>query len=222
MTFERRQVLAGAFALGTGASAPGWLLRKGPPRAIPADTAPAVPAAAAAPVAADMPPLLAQALASLDAHERRIVHRDRIGLVDFSKPSGEARFQLVDVAGGKVEHEWLVSHGRGSDPANTGMVQRFSNVPDSNASSRGAYLTANSYVGKHGRSRRLLGLDPANSNALERAIVLHGADYVSKDMARAQNRVGRSLGCFAVAQEVRDLMLDTLGEGRLLYCGQVA
>ena len=216
MTFERRQVLAGAMAFTAGAGTPDWLA----PRPLTAPTP--APPVAAAPRAADAPPLLAEALAALDTHGRRIVHRDRIGLVDYSKPSGEARFQMVDVAGGRIEHEWLVAHGRGSDPANTGMVERFSNVPESNASSRGAYLTANAYYGKHGRSRRLIGLDPANSIALERAIVLHGADYVSESMARTQNRVGRSLGCFAVAQDVRDLMLDALGEGRLLYCGKSA
>ncbi|MGX7895753.1 murein L,D-transpeptidase catalytic domain family protein [Tsuneonella sp. HG222] len=221
MDFQRRHVLAGAIALTAGASAPLW--------SRPADGR-ALATAAGAPEnllpaayrKADMPPLLREAMAALDRHDRRVVLRDRIGVVDFTRPSGEPRFQIVDVESGEITHAWLVSHGRGSDPANTGMVQAFSNVPESNASSRGAYLTANAYVGKHGRSRRLLGLDPENSNALERAIVLHGADYVSDDMARDQNRVGRSLGCFAVAQDVRDLMLDQLGEGRLLYCGQVA
>ena len=72
------------------------------------------------------------------------------------------------------------------------------------------------------RSRRLIGLDPENSLALDRAIVLHGADYVSETMARDTGRVGRSLGCFAVAQDVRDTMIGTLGEGRLLYCGKAA
>jgi hypothetical protein len=213
MTFERRHFLAGAIALTAGASAP--LLAQ--PRRAPPQPENLLPAQYRA---AEMPPLLAEALESLDRHGRRIVHRDRIGLVDFTKDSGERRFQVVNVGSGAVEHEWHTSHGRGSDPSDTGMVQSFSNVPDSNASSRGAYLTANEYYGKHGRSRRLLGLDPENDMALERAIVLHGADYVSPEMARNTGRVGRSLGCFAVAQDVRDTMLDLMGEGRLLYCGK--
>lgn len=215
MNTNRRHVLAGAIALTAGASAP--LLarpRRTRQAAPPADLLPAQYRTAA------LPPLGAEALAALDSHDRRIVRRDRIGLVDFSLHSGERRFLIVNVESGAIEHEWHTSHGRGSDPANTGMVQRFSNIEGSNASSRGAYLTANEYYGKHGRSRRLIGLDPENDRALERAIVLHGADYVSPAMASDTGRVGRSLGCFAVAQQVRDTMLDVLGEGRLLYCGK--
>lgn len=213
MPFDRRHFLVAAIATTAAASAP--LLARPRRERVP------VPLPAA-PKQAAMPPLLGEALAALDRHDRRVVHRDRIALVDYSRGSGEKRFQLIDVEGGTVEQDWLVSHGRGSDPADTGLVQQFSNVPDSNATSRGAYLTANAYVGKHGRSRRLLGLDPENDNALERAIVLHGADYVSLAMASAQGRVGRSLGCFAVAQDVRDLALTRLGEGRLLYAGKPA
>ena len=220
MKFERRQVLAGAVALTAVASAP--LLAQ------PRRTATAQPLAQPENLlpaeyrASEMPPLLQEALAALDRHGRRIVHRDRIGLVDFSKNSGERRFQIVDIASGEVMHDWHTSHGRGSDPRNTGMVQSFSNVPNSYASSRGAYLTANEYYGKHGRSRRLIGLDPENDMALERAIVLHGADYVSPRMASDTGRVGRSLGCFAVAQDVRDEMIEVLGDGRLLYCSKAA
>ena len=217
MNIDRRHMLAGAIALTAGASAP---LLASPRRIIPAP-APQnlLPAEYRK---ADVPPMVAEALEALETHGRRIVHRDRIGVVDFTKNSGERRFQIVNVESGEIEHEWHTSHGRGSDPSDTGMVQRFSNVPESNASSRGAYLTANEYYGKHGRSRRLIGLDPENNLALERAIVLHGADYVSEAMARDTGRVGRSLGCFAVAQDVRDTMIETLGEGRLLYCGKAA
>ena len=218
MNIDRRHMLAGAIVLTAGASAP---LLATPRRVTPAAPPPQnlLPAEYRK---AELPPMVAEALEALETHGRRIVHRDRIGVVDFTKNSGERRFQIVNVESGEIEHEWHTSHGRGSDPSDTGMVQRFSNVPESNASSRGAYLTANEYYGKHGRSRRLIGLDPENNLALERAIVLHGADYVSEAMARDTGRVGRSLGCFAVAQDVRDLMLEALGEGRLLYCGKSA
>lgn len=213
MNIQRRHVLAGAMAMTAGASAP--LLAR--PRRIAPAPQNLLPAEYRR---AELPPMVAEALESLEKHGRRVVHRDRIGVVDFSRHSGERRFQIVNVESGEIEHSWHTSHGRGSDPANTGMVQHFSNVPNSYASSRGAYLTANEYYGKHGRSRRLIGLDPENDLALERAIVLHGADYVSPAMARDTGRVGRSLGCFAVAQDVRDTMIETLGEGRLLYCGK--
>jgi hypothetical protein len=85
----------------------------------------------------------------------------------------------VNLADGRTRSH-LVAHGRGSDPAHTGWLERFSNEPRSNATSAGAYKTGSLYVGAHGRSMRLEGLDPTNSNALSRAIVVHGAWYVNE------------------------------------------
>jgi hypothetical protein len=165
----------------------------------------------------DQPVLLPRAMAALDTHGSSIRHRDLIGLVDFGAHSRVPRLQIVDVGNGRVLTTHLVAHGRGSDPSNTGFVQRFSNRPGSNASSRGSYRTGNAYYGKHGRSRRLHGLDPENSNAASRAIVIHSADYVSRRMARSQGRVGRSLGCFTVPETDIGDVLAKLGEGRLLF-----
>ena len=81
-----------------------------------------------------------------------------------------------------------VAHGRGSDPANSGWAEHFSNRPGSNASSQGSFLTGDTYVGKHGRSRRLHGLDPQNNLAASRGIVIHSASYVDPGLALAQVR----------------------------------
>jgi len=170
----------------------------------------------------ELPPLIAEALAALDQHSWRIPHRDRIAVVDFTLPSREPRMHLVDVASGQVERSWLVAHGSGSDPKATGMVQSFSGQPGSYATSRGAYLTANTYVGEHGLSRRLIGLDPDNYWAMDRAIVIHGADYVSHTMARQQGRIGRSQGCFAFAPEEVVEVMQELGEGRMIYAGKLS
>ena len=148
--------------------------------------------------------------------------RDKIGLVDFSLASSERRFSFIDLEGGRIEHMWLVAHGKGSDLANTGYLQRFSNEPGSNASSRGSYVTATPYYGKHGRSQRLIGLDPENSAALDRAIVLHGASYVDPTWIDARGRIGRSFGCFAVEDREINRVMGALGEGRLLYAGKSA
>ena len=83
------------------------------------------------------------------------------------------------------------------------------------ASSEGAFKTAEFYTGKHGRSMRLDGLDPGNSNARDRAIVIHSAWYVSGAMAAATGRIGRSEGCFAFSESDLPKMLDRLGPGRL-------
>ncbi len=188
---------------------------------VPAEPEPQ-PLAELAPVRKDLPPLIEEALAALEAHAGQIPHQDTIGVVDFSLPSRQPRFFLVDVATGQVERSWLVAHGKGSDPNATGMVERFWNPPGSNASSRGAYVTADTYVGQHGPSRRLIGLDTDNYMAMDRAIVIHGADYVSKSMAARQGRIGRSQGCFAFEPDEVGEVMAALGEGRMIYASKIA
>ena len=110
------------------------------------------------------PGLLQSALVALERHRAHIVHRDVIGVADFSLPSRTFRFHLVSLADGTADSH-LVAHGRGSDPQHTGWLEHFSNEPHSNATSSGAYLTGEPYVGAHGRSMRLEGLDPTNLRA---------------------------------------------------------
>lgn len=175
------------------------------------------PRAFAAVRSGDQPALLPRAMAALNSHASSIPHRDVIGIVDFAAPSRAPRFHLVDIANGRVIATNHVAHGRGSDPSNSGWVERFSNRPGSNASSQGSFLTGDTYSGKHGRSRRLFGLDQENNLAAPRGIVIHAADYVSPDFALAQGRVGRSQGCFAVSNRAISDVLTRLGPGRLLF-----
>lgn len=165
----------------------------------------------------EVPALLPRAMAALDAHAGSILQRDRIGIVNFAAHSRLPRFQLVDVASGKVLRTMLVAHGSGSDPANSGWTERFSNRPGSNASCQGSFVTDETYYGKHGRSRRLRGLDPGNDLAEPRAIVIHAADYVDAGRAASQGRIGRSQGCFALSRDDIDDVLQALGPGRLLF-----
>ncbi|QIQ86363.1 murein L,D-transpeptidase catalytic domain family protein [Erythrobacter sp.] len=209
MTLDRRGLLGAALVAGAGLIAPAPLAN--PVLRAASPPPPSGPGNAAQPLA------LRRALAALERHSGRIAERDRIGLADFAQHSGEMRFMLVDVAAGRIEKSYFVSHGRGSDPRNSGFVQRFSNRHGSHASSRGSFLTGDAYVGKHGRSRRLHGLEEDNDNAFARAIVVHGADYVDSDMARRHGRVGRSLGCFAFERSQIGEILERLGPGRLLF-----
>ena len=165
------------------------------------------------------PQLLRKALAALDRHAKSIRHRDRIAIVDFSAPSSEPRLHFLDVESGRAAR-LLVAHGSGSDPHHTGYAKRFSNASGSNASSEGAFMTGDYYVGKHGRSQRLAGLDPTNDHAMERAIVIHGAWYANEDMIAAHGKLGRSQGCFAVGETCLKAMFDHLGTGRLLYAAR--
>lgn len=160
--------------------------------------------------------LLERARQAMDTHASALRRRDRIALIDFSEASSERRMHLLDLEAGKAT-QLLVSHGSGSDPGHTGFVQSFSNAVGSNASSRGAYVTSSYYVGKHGRSQRLDGLDATNDNALQRAIVLHSAWYANPDMLRTHGMLGRSQGCFAVGEGVLDDVFAFLGEGRMIY-----
>ena len=160
--------------------------------------------------------LMKRAMAALQQHRGSVQALDRIGVVDFSRPSRDPRFFLVDLASGRAQ-ALLVAHGRGSDPAHKGWLERFSNVDGSEASCAGAFVTGGEYVGKHGRSRRLIGLDPSNNNAERRAIVIHAAAYVGEDVVARQGKLGRSQGCFAFSSSDIGSVMERLGPGRLIY-----
>ena len=210
-TFSRRELLRGGTLVATGIVA-------GPALAqinvgIPGLGRPTATAMPATPMTI-RPDLFRRALAALQRHG------DRIALVDFDLPSSQPRFHIVDLASGQ-SRSLLVAHGRGSDPGHTGWLTRFSNEVGSAASSEGTYVTGNIYVGQHGRSRRLYGLDNTNSNVEPRAIVVHSAWYVGRDMISQHGKLGRSEGCFALSAADLEDTLATLGEGRMIYADKV-
>jgi hypothetical protein len=159
--------------------------------------------------------LLNKAILYFDTNKDHITNKKFITVVDFSKASGKQRFFIVDMATGKVEPH-VVAHGSGSDPSNTGIAKRFSNTEGSNMSSLGYVLTGETYSGKHGNSLRLDGLSTTNSNMRERAVVIHGASYVSE----GRSVQGRSWGCFALPENAKDAVIAKLKGGSLIYAGQ--
>ncbi len=161
-----------------------------------------------------------RALAAMSRNIGKIKYRDVIGICDFDNPSSAPRFHLLDVASGKLD-SLLVAHGRGSDPSHSGWLKRFSNDFGSAASSSGAYVTAEEYVGQHGRSRRIDGLDPTNSNARARAVVIHGAWYAERNMIALHGKLGRSEGCFAFGGGDLAQVMSRLGPGRLIYADKI-
>lgn len=194
------------------------------PPARPVERAPWAPvsarpmATAAAPAGLD-PMLFARARAALDRHG--IARRDFIGIADFSKDSGVARFHVVHLLSGTVESHH-VAHGRGSDPDHSGYVERFSNVIGSEATSNGAYTTGSYYQGKYGLSMKVDGLDPTNSNALARAIVIHNAWYAEPDMLAQHGKLGRSEGCFAFSRRSQWDVMHRLEGGRMIFADKLA
>jgi hypothetical protein len=167
------------------------------------------------------PRLLARARAAFDRHRSQLAATDVVAIADFSRPSHDHRFYLLDTASGRVSNH-LVAHGRGSDPAHSGYVERFSNAIGSEASSQGGYRTGDFYQGKYGRSLRLSGLDWSNSNAETRAIVVHHAWYAEPDQLAQYGKLGRSEGCFALPYNSLQQVLARLGPGRFLYADKLA
>ena len=164
--------------------------------------------------------VMVRALASFGRHRAAVRHADVIAIADYSRPSRDRRFHIVNLTSGATT-SLLVAHGRGSDPAHSGWLQKFSNADGSYASSAGAFVTGDDYVGKHGQSKRLVGLDASNCNAFDRAIVIHSAPYVSETMVRDLGKLGRSQGCFTVTAGDLQQVLTRLGSGRFLYSDKV-
>jgi hypothetical protein len=165
-------------------------------------------------------PIIAAARAGLERAGSNVVHRDVVGVADFSQHSAIPRLHLVDMTRGSVQTLW-VAHGRGSDPEKTGWLSRFSNALGSDATSEGAFVTGDYYVGGHGPSMHLIGLDPTNSNAESRKIVVHAAWYVGPEILRTRGMLGRSEGCFAVSAFDLPTVLARLAPGHLLVAGRV-
>ena len=155
---------------------------------------------------------LTTALLYFDANLAKIKNQDYLSVIDFRQFSGNKRFYIINMKTGEV---WAirVAHGKGSDPDHDGYANSFSNVSGSNASSVGFYMTSTTYDGSHGYSLSLDGLSSTNSNVRSRAIVVHGADYVSE----ADVIQGRSWGCPAVAMENRTKLIDMIKNGSIIY-----
>lgn len=157
--------------------------------------------------------LLHEAVLYYDAHLDQIKNQRLVGIIDFKQHNSKERFYIIDMESGRVE-SYLTAHGKNSDPDNDGYATKFSNTPDSLMSSLGFYMTAETYYGQNGYSLRLDGLSSTNSNARQRAIVIHGADYV-----KPGKKIGRSYGCPALEMRYHQDLIDQLKGGSLLYAG---
>jgi len=178
-------------------------------------------------VAAQASGLDARSTAILEIARREVARagdvlwrRDVAGVADFGAHSALPRFHFANLENGTVR-SFRVAHGTGSDPEHDGWLKWFSNQPGSNATSRGAYVSWEWYAGKYGTSVRLEGLDPDNSFAFDRAIVMHPAEYASQAHLDRWGRLGRSNGCLALAPEDFNEALAQLSGGRLLFADRL-
>jgi len=141
--------------------------------------------------------------------------RPYITIIDFTLPSYKKRLWLIDVSNNQIMYHTYVAHGR-----NTGDVaaEHFSNTPQSYQSSLGFYITGRTYQGKNGYSMYLEGLEEGiNDKARERAIVMHGAWYVSEAMIKKFGRLGRSYGCPSVPVQIHKELIDTISDNTVLF-----
>jgi len=144
-----------------------------------------------------------------------IKKKNILTIIDYSKPSDEDRFFVIDLENKKLLFKCLVAHGKNSGES---IAASFSNQSGSLKSSPGFFLTAETYVGENGYSLRLDGLEKGiNDSARLRDIVIHGADYVSKKFIDENGRLGRSWGCPALPLEVTKEIIDCISEGSCLF-----
>ena len=141
--------------------------------------------------------------------------RDLITVIDYSMPSTEPRLFTFNLRTKKLLFRELVAHGKNSGGL---LTKFFSNENGSLATSLGLFVTEDTYMGTNGYSLRLRGLEPGvNDRARERAIVMHGAYYVSREATKALGRLGRSWGCPAVRAEIAHKLIDTIRGGTPIF-----
>ena len=138
-----------------------------------------------------------------------------LAVIDYSQPSTARRLWIFDLNRKTLVLRDLVAHGKKSGE---NFATSFSNTEGSNQSSLGLFSTQESYIGSHGYSLRMDGLEPGiNDQARERAIVIHPADYVNPLWSKTQGRIGRSLGCPAVRPQVARQVVDKLKNGQFMF-----
>ena len=144
-----------------------------------------------------------------------IKKKNIITIIDFSKPSTEKRFFVIDLQNKKLLYRCFVAHGKNSGE---NYAKSFSNQHSSLESCLGFFLTAETYNGKHGYSLKLDGLEKdINDNSRTREIVIHGADYVSREFIDKYGRLGRSWGCPALPPEISKEIIDKISNGSCLF-----
>jgi len=138
-----------------------------------------------------------------------------ITIVDFTKPSSKKRMYVIDVVNEKVLFHTYVAHGQNSGKE---FANQFSNIPESYQSSLGFYETSTTYTGKNGYSMKLRGLENGiNNKAEERAVVVHGAPYVSESFINTKGYLGRSWGCPALPEKLNKPIIDKIKNGTCLF-----
>jgi L,D-transpeptidase catalytic domain len=147
--------------------------------------------------------------------QRGLIQKDILTLVDFSISSAKKRLWVIDLSTNIILYNTFVAHGMNSGVE---YANEFSNSSNSNKSSLGFYATGETYMGKHGLSLKLDGLEMGvNNNARSRAVVIHGADYANPTILKSQNYLGRSQGCPAIPEYIKKDIIKTIKDKSCLF-----
>ena len=136
-------------------------------------------------------------------------------IIDYTKPSNEERFYVLDLNKKKLVYSTRVAHSKNSGLE---IPLEFSDDPNSYQSSLGFFVTLGEYNGAYGYSLRLKGLEEnVNANAEDRAIVIHGGDIVEDEYIKKFGFAGRSLGCPVLPYSLTRQIIDFIKHGRVLF-----
>lgn len=136
-------------------------------------------------------------------------------IIDYTKPSNEERFYVLDLNKKKLVYSTRVAHSKNSGLE---IPLEFSDDPNSYQSSLGFFVTLGEYNGAYGYSLRLKGLEEnINANAEDRAIVIHGGDIVEDEYIKKFGFAGRSLGCPVLPNSLTREIIDFIKHGRVLF-----
>lgn len=141
-------------------------------------------------------------------------NKNYLTIADMSLSANEERLYVIDVKQQKILFHTFVAHGMESGEE---YATKFSNIESSHQTSLGFYKISETYDGKHGLSIRLDGLEKSNNLARDRAIVIHQADYVSREFIARNGRLGRSFGCPALPEENYEDIVNTIKDGSCLF-----
>jgi len=148
--------------------------------------------------------------------KKGLLHKSSVlSICDFSQSSSNQRLYVIDVRNRKVLYRTYVAHGINSGEE---FANSFSNKMESCKSSLGFYITTRTYTGVNGMSLRIEGVDKGfNDNAAKRAIVIHGATYVSQRILRKYGVMGTTFGCPAIPSEMTSQIIPVVKNGSCFY-----
>ena len=147
--------------------------------------------------------------------QHRLNNKELFSIIDFTKDCNSKRFYTIDLEKMKIVYYTYVAHGKKSGER---MATSFSDAVESNKSSIGFYITGNTYNGGNGYSLILHGDEKGyNSNLAKRSVVVHAADYANEEYIARNGRMGRSLGCPALPENIYKQVIETIKEKTMIF-----